>query len=103
MKANYQIVSQEIMESSNKLKEEFNSLRNEAISDQDLPDIEELITYLAETIKVDSLDLFIDYIDWGAELFQSRSYALTLFEEQLQLLLEVFFFFFSEFIFIVID
>ena len=65
MKANYQIVSQEIMESSNKLKEEFNSLRNEAISDQDLPDIEELITYLAETIKVDSLDLFIDYIDWG--------------------------------------
>ena len=83
------LVSQEIIAARDEVKEEFNNLRAESRSDERLPNIEECITYLAETIKVNSLELFINYINWAAELFKSRSYSIQELKKDLKVLLDI--------------
>lgn len=83
------IVSKKIIAAKKDLSKKYNIIRGEIRSDRALPNIDECIVYLAETMKLGSRELFIDYINWSAELFTSRSCSINDLKKDLHVLIDI--------------
>ncbi|MBM7557247.1 hypothetical protein JOC47_002102 [Halanaerobacter jeridensis] len=82
-------MSKKIIAAKDDLSKKYNTIRGEIRSDESLPNIDECIIYLAETMKVGSIELFSDYINWAAELFTSRSYSINNLKKDLDVLIDI--------------
>ncbi|MGM0502268.1 MAG: cobalamin-dependent protein [Bacillota bacterium] len=84
-----QEVSQMILNKKEQLVRRFLQLREQPFADESLPGVNEYINYLAETSRVNSKELFADYINWAAELIKNRSYSIVEIKKDLKTLTKV--------------